>query len=87
MCSECSVYTLPIQKRCVKRRFWDFTKMAQRGYTENVEHNVGKRRTDRRTGRDDGGTFVVHVTVNVTLYGICVYTVDGEEVCFCREYT
>jgi len=48
---------------------------------------VGKRRTNRRTGRDDGVTFMVHVTVNVTLYDICVYTLDGEEVCFCREYT
>jgi hypothetical protein len=42
--------------------------------------------TDGR-GENDGGTFMVNVALTVTLYGICVYTVDGEKVCFCREYT
>ena len=31
-CIKYSVYTLPIQKRRVERRFWDFAKLLQRSY-------------------------------------------------------
>ena len=33
-------FVLP--KRCVKRRFWAFAKIVQRGYFENVERDVGQ---------------------------------------------
>lgn len=47
------------------------------------ERDVGQTSHRRWDGRNDGGTYAVNVALTMTLYGICVYTVDGEKLCFC----
>jgi len=41
LCGKYNVYTLPIQKRSFKRRFWGLAKWFKRGYFGNWDMHFG----------------------------------------------